>query len=337
MDMIQESKRRMSILAIMVLAAMLLGACNFPNSEPTPDAFATGIALTVAAQLTNAAVPVATTPAPPPATSTQPPPTEPPPTPVPPTATLPPSPTPGCLDKASFITDVTIPDDTNLAAGATFKKTWRLKNVGTCTWDTSYAVVFFGGNAMGGPAAVNLSTTVPPNSTIDVSVDMVAPSTNGTHRGDWKLRNAKGVIFGLGDGGGPFYVQIVVGPTPTPATTVYSAKKIDVPQTYTADLDEGVVAPPAGNKDIWFNAVSAAEKYLVPQNGALLKKWASGAPSFEDCKGAALSGSSIPLADVPITSWVCFKTNMGRYGRFEVENITAGPVQTMTLDYRTWK
>jgi hypothetical protein len=337
MDMIDECKRKTCILAVILVAAMLLGACNLPSSEPTPDAFATGIALTVAAQLTSAAVPVATTPAPPTPTATPEPPTATPPTPTTPTATLPPSPTPGCLDKASFITDVTIPDDTNLAAGASFTKTWRLKNIGTCTWDTSYATVFFGGNAMGGAAAVNLPATVPPNSTIDVSVNMTAPSTNGTHRGDWKLRNSKGVIFGLGDGGGPFYVQIVVGPTPTPAAEVYSAKAIDVPQTYTADLDEGVVSPPAGNKDVWFNAVSAVEKYLVPQNGALLKKWASSIPSFEDCKGAALSGSSIPLADVPQGSWVCYKTNLGRYGRFEVESITGDPVQTIRMDYRTWK
>jgi hypothetical protein len=41
---------------------------------------------------------------------------------------------------------------------------------------------------------------------------MTAPATNGTYRGDWKLRNAAGVIFGLGSTASKtFYVTIDVG------------------------------------------------------------------------------------------------------------------------------
>jgi len=34
-------------------------------------------------------------------------------------------------DWAQFISDVTVPDGTKYEPGATFKKTWRLKNIGT--------------------------------------------------------------------------------------------------------------------------------------------------------------------------------------------------------------
>jgi len=43
-------------------------------------------------------------------------------------------PPPAGCDRAQFISDVTVPDGTTFAPGATFTKTWRLKNSGTCTW-----------------------------------------------------------------------------------------------------------------------------------------------------------------------------------------------------------
>jgi uncharacterized repeat protein (TIGR01451 family) len=125
-----------------------------------------------------------------------------------PVATLPPS---SACDRGVFISDVTIPDNTVLAASTPFVKTWRIRNNGTCTWTTTYAVVFVSGSAMGAPAVSNLPSTVAPGATIDISLTMTAPSVAGNYRGDWKLRNASGTIFGLGAGGtDTFYVKINV-------------------------------------------------------------------------------------------------------------------------------
>ena len=55
-------------------------------------------------------------------------------------------------DWAQFIADVTVPDGTTYTPGATFQKTWRLKNIGTCTWTTSYALIFDSGNQLGARA-----------------------------------------------------------------------------------------------------------------------------------------------------------------------------------------
>ncbi len=118
-----------------------------------------------------------------------------------------------CVDRAQFVADVTIPDNTNLEPGKSFQKTWRLRNAGSCTWYSTYALVYASGNQMGGPSSAQLGRTVIPGDTIDLSVNLKAPSANGTYRGNWKLRNSAGVLFGLGqDASEPFWVQIVVGP-----------------------------------------------------------------------------------------------------------------------------
>lgn len=185
-------------IAVIILASL---ACNLPSNNPNQqgsEAVMTAAAMTVQAQLTNipSTAPTFTS-------SPAPFPTAPLPTFAPPT--LPPSPTPtqNC-DNAQFITDVTYPDDTPVAPNTNFTKTWRLKNVGVCSWTPSYAVIFFSGDQMNGPSVQALSGNVNPGQTVDISVDLTSPASTGTKTGYWKLRNASGVAFAQ------FYVQIKV-------------------------------------------------------------------------------------------------------------------------------
>jgi hypothetical protein len=211
--MLKETGLKLPVLSFFLLIMLLLSACNFPGLVSTEDQFATAAAETVAAELTQNAQrsPVVIDDTATPGPGTEMPSTN---TPQP---SITPSPTEGCTDKVEFDKDVTIPDDTRMDPGENFTKIWRMENVGTCTWTTSYSVVFDSGNIMGGPPSVPLSGNVPPGATIDISIDLTAPLTNGTHKGNWILRNSSGVLFGLGDDGeSPFWVQIVVGPTPTP-------------------------------------------------------------------------------------------------------------------------
>jgi hypothetical protein len=114
-----------------------------------------------------------------------------------------------CTNEASFV-DETIEDDTVIAAGQTFTKTWTLKNEGTCRWTKDYQVVFVNGHEMAGEAT-NLPAKVPPGEEITISVRLVAPNQEGLYRGDWMLQNENGRPFGLGDTvKEPFWVQIVV-------------------------------------------------------------------------------------------------------------------------------
>ncbi|HSR21147.1 MAG TPA: NBR1-Ig-like domain-containing protein, partial [Anaerolineales bacterium] len=140
------------------------------------------------------------------------------------------SPPPSGCDRAQFIADVTVPDGTVFAPGASFSKTWRLKNVGTCAWTTSYSLVFDSGEKMGGPDSAFLPAYVPPGSTVDVTVSLTAPSTIGTYRGYWKFANAGGARFGIGsDGNRSWWVEIRTAgaPPPPPPPPPPSSTKFD--------------------------------------------------------------------------------------------------------------
>jgi len=128
------------------------------------------------------------------------------------------APTTGC-DRAHFVSDVTVPDGTVFAPGATFTKTWRLKNTGKCTWTTDYTLVFSTGDQMGGISSMNIPSSVAPNQTIDLSVNLTAPTSNGNYRGYWLLKNAAGRVFGIGVAGNkPFWLAIGVSGTLPPTS-----------------------------------------------------------------------------------------------------------------------
>jgi hypothetical protein len=254
---------------------LILSACNFPGTTPEPTtgpdmiytAAAQTLATTLSAQATRIAqgtpviLPSSTlvvqlvtvTPAIP--TSTVPPTNTPLPTntPIPPTAT----PVPIPCDRASFVKDISVPDNTEIAAGSTFVKTWRLKNNGACTWTSGYTIYFYNGDAMSGPASAQLTNgTVPPGSTVDISVTLIAPTTTGTYKGNWRLRNAGGTSFGIGENADQsFWVQIKsVSPTPTPLPT----------SSYTLSYDFIAKGPNAA----WRNA-TASIPFVDPDDDSL--------------------------------------------------------------------
>jgi hypothetical protein len=212
--------------SVLVLAAV---ACNLPfAASPTPQDIGmvyTQAAQTVVAQLTQVApgVPISGADGQPSATSSLPgqpsatPTLAPTNTPPPPTATERPAPTatprptatPLPCNLASFVKDVNVPDGTTFAPGAAFTKTWRLRNAGSCTWDSGYRLVFYKGEDLDG-TTTKLPKVVEPGETVDVSVNLVAPDATGTYQGYWMLRDVDG-RFGIGsDGETPFWVKIRV-------------------------------------------------------------------------------------------------------------------------------
>ena len=98
------------------------------------------------------------------------------------------------LDEARYVTDVTIPDGTTLQPGAAFIKTWRMRNSGTTTWGPGYELVFYDGHPMGETRSIPLPETEP-GATVDVTVELVAPTEAGEYRSRWKPRNAEGEFF----------------------------------------------------------------------------------------------------------------------------------------------
>jgi hypothetical protein len=123
-----------------------------------------------------------------------------------------PSPT-GCTNQAEFIKNLTINDNTVLEGGQFFTKIWRIENVGTCTWSTSYSLVFSSGETMGGALSTPLTQDAKPGETIDLRLVLIAPSYAQPYTGNWMLQDPAGNLFGVGEQfNQPLAVTIVVKP-----------------------------------------------------------------------------------------------------------------------------
>jgi hypothetical protein len=102
-----------------------------------------------------------------------------------------------CVNAAQLVSE-TIPDGTVLKPGEKFTKIFEIKNIGTCRWEPGYKWVFIKGNSMGAIAlSKNIESTVTPEQVISISMDLTAPSSVGTYRGDWKLQDLSGNVFGV--------------------------------------------------------------------------------------------------------------------------------------------
>lgn len=100
-----------------------------------------------------------------------------------------------CKNGMTFVSDVTITDGHQVSRGESFRKTWRVQNTGTCPWTTNYTFVFVSGDQMSG-RNINVPYNVQPGQTVDLSVDLIAPNSDGTYRGYWQMRSPQGQNFG---------------------------------------------------------------------------------------------------------------------------------------------
>ncbi len=202
-----KSKGRLFIVPVILIAASL--ACNLPSTTATVQPAATLDQLYTAAAQTQMAVGLQAGSLTPLATATNP---------FPTFSLLTPSLTPAPVilcDAAAFVKDVTVPDGTTFGRSANFTKTWRIQNVGTCSWNPSYGVTFVSGDQLNGASSQGLSSYVNPGGTIDIPINMTSPNRDGHFQGFWKLRNPAGVLFGIGtQAQSAFWVDInVSGPT----------------------------------------------------------------------------------------------------------------------------
>ena len=171
-----------------------------------------------------------------------------------------------CVDKPVFVADVTIPDNTVMAPGSRFTKTWRIRNDGNCTWGpglTLHALWFLYGTQLGAPAEVPLKENVPPGSTFDLSIDMVAPNKPGLYRSGWMFEVAAGPLLGVGvDRQTPLAAQIVVKGEDTPA---------EIWQTYTSTLGLFSIRYPA-NDAFYENEIPSVDGVRTPVSNTIAIK-----------------------------------------------------------------
>jgi len=306
--------RAVSILLVLFL---FLASCNLPTSGAGEGSSLTAAAQTIAA-LTSATpgLPIPTF------------------TPfggvtLTPSATLPPAVTNPPLATATsncnimqFVTDVTYPDGTIVTPGSNFTKTWRLKNVGTCTWTTSYAVVFSSGNSMNGPSTQALTGNVNPGQTVDISLNLTAPGSAADYTGYWKLRDGSGVLFGQ------FYVQIKVQAAAPPTTAVPPPSAHTVNLAYMSGESGLVLSGGATNTA----TVAAGDSTSNQGVEAFMSFDISGVPGGATIQNASLllKGGSQVRGD-PFATLGCLRAYLQNYGAVDAGDfVPAGALGSIT-------
>jgi|GEM_PF-764127 len=215
----------------------------------------------------------------------------------------------GCVDDGKFVADITIPDGTTFAAPAAFTKTWRVQNTGTCTWNTTYSLKFVGGAQLGGPTAIAMPSNVEPSATVDLSVSLTSPATQGSYVGQWRLTNASGGAFGTN--GSPLTVSIVVpAPTVPPTATFTPAPGVtSVIPPLILTLPPLVIIPLGSrashyagnwyNNDVNTNGITQLNVTATSTNAISVQGWGRCSPT--DCVWGTgtgtVSGTSITVSN----------------------------------------
>lgn len=190
-------------------------------------------------------------------------------------------------DNAAFVANITIPDNTQMTPGQHFTKTWRLRNTGSTIWSSSYTLAFVSGPQMSAPNSVGVASAVP-NSIIDVSVPMIAPSTPGTYQGFWRMKNPSGQSFGtqiwvqiivVGGSGGCSPISIAVGSS---VNGTLSDTDCNAPHRTASKADLYTFQGTAGQRVTVSMSSSAIDSYLIliGPSGAIIND-----PSGDDDRG----------------------------------------------------
>lgn len=108
-----------------------------------------------------------------------------------------------------------------------------------------------------------------------------------------------------------------------------------IPQTYLADLDTGIVG--SQGADIWFQAQTATARFITPRNGAKIGVAGTRSIGLRGCERLTLTNRSIPLSAVPAGTYVCAKTDQGRYSQFKVTRAIGSSPGILHIGFTTWK
>ncbi len=115
---------------------------------------------------------------------------------------------PNCTESAVLLRDVTILDGTLVKPGEKFTKTWEFLNNGSCPW-IGYTLKFAAGDQMSAPLSAPVPETLLKEKVL-VSVDLTAPTTNGSYTGYFTLNDPTGKDVPIGIEK-TFWVKIIVG------------------------------------------------------------------------------------------------------------------------------
>ncbi|KAJ3431833.1 ovarian carcinoma antigen [Anaeramoeba flamelloides] len=86
-----------------------------------------------------------------------------------------------------FVKDLSYPDKTIVKPGQSFRKGWQVRNEGDLEWPCCARLIFIEGNDLGYKKLIGEKlNAIKPDQTMDVYVDLVAPTKPGNYTGYWR-------------------------------------------------------------------------------------------------------------------------------------------------------
>jgi len=186
-----------------------------------------------------------------------------------------------CIDGLALVEHLSF-DDQNMSnppvmqPGQPFTKGWRVRNVGTCTWDTGYQLVYAHGND---PAArmsgepVQITREVPPGDTFDIQINLIAPIKPGTYQAFWQMTSPLSGAFGERL---PVGITVPAAPTATPPPTATPVPGV----TFTVDrtnIKQGECV------NFYWKVENVREVYFYPQGADWRKYGVAGEANKTEC------------------------------------------------------
>lgn len=107
-----------------------------------------------------------------------------------------------CFNNLTFVSDLTIPDNTSVTYGSTIDKQWIVQNSGTCHWNSDYRLRHIGGAVLDAPEEIAL---YPARAGTQATIQILftAPFTDGEYESAWQAFDPDGLAFG-----DPIFIRI---------------------------------------------------------------------------------------------------------------------------------
>ena len=120
-----------------------------------------------------------------------------------------------------------------------------------------------------------------------------------------------------------------------------SSGLLEIPQTYQADLDSGVVprdakSPAYADVDLWFDAISPNERYLETYNGASMLVMGAAPVGVTECQNMQASVARADINALPIGTYICVLTNIKNTSVVRVNSINYASPGSIRLEFQTW-
>ncbi len=108
-----------------------------------------------------------------------------------------------CSNNLTFLSDLTIPDNTSITYGSSIDKQWIVENSGTCHWNSEYRLRHIGGATLDAPAEIAL---FPARAGTQATIQILftAPFTDGPYESAWQAFDPGGLAFG-----DPIFIRII--------------------------------------------------------------------------------------------------------------------------------